>query len=113
MNGEFYKDWTGEQLKNFVLYGVTEEEHGDLPDGCEDNSDVWKNITVVDEGARSVNHKRVYQTNVYRFTPTDQYFAIDFTEDNVGYWSGESESYEPEVREVKPVQVSITKWENV
>ena len=113
MNTEFYKNLTKEQLEGFVLYLVTEEVYGLLPEGCEDNEETWGSLVTIEEGSRIVGRKTVFQTNIYQFVPTGQYFAIDFKEDNVGYWSGESKSYEPKVREVKPVQVSITKWVNV
>ena len=113
MTKKCYESWTSEQLKGFILSEATDWEYGWRPEGDDVYADLEDLVNVVSTGCQYIDHKHVYWTNVYCFIPTSQYFAVDFMEDNVGYWSGQSERYEPEVREVKPVQYMATRWENV
>jgi hypothetical protein len=113
MTKKCYENWTAKQLKGFILSEATDWEYGWRPEGDEVGADLEDLVNVVSEGDQVVDCKSVHWTDIYHFTPTNQYFAVDFMEDNVGYWSGESEWYEPYVREVKPVQHMATRWENV
>jgi len=71
------------------------------------------NVICVVEGDEIVNHKAVYNVDVYKVGDGDsaEYFEVTFSRDNSGYW-GDGERHEPEFRKVKPVykQVVQTFW---
>lgn len=77
-----------------------------------EDGEVYDVDEEVFRGDQEISHKAVYQTSVYRVG--EQYFEVTSSRDNCGYWS-DGESYDPEVREVKPVKkvVEITEWEAV
>lgn len=64
-------------------------------------------ITNVHSGDWEIEHKSQYKEDVYQIG--EQYFAVLQQRDNSGYWS-DGESYDPDVYEVKPQQVTVTKW---
>lgn len=64
-------------------------------------------ITQAHSGDWEIEHKSQYKEDIYQID--NQYFAVMIQRDNSGYWS-DGETYDPEVYEVKPEQVTITKW---
>jgi hypothetical protein len=68
-------------------------------------------VSVVEIGDSIVEHKQVYSTNVYAVG--DEYFAVDYTRDNTGYWSDGGSDYEAYVRKVIPTIIAKTAWVDV
>jgi hypothetical protein len=74
----------------------------------EDGDCVLPGTQCVWQSDEIVEHKMTYVETVYEVR--DQFFKIIRSHSNSGYWS-DSESYEPVVYEVKPVQKTITVYE--
>jgi len=100
MNEQFTK----KQLEEIVLW-FAKDNGEDCPLG--EDAEVWadKNIKCVEQGDDVVECKMVYNSNVYLVEGI--YFEVTFTRDNSGYW-GDGESYDPEIYEVFPTQVTKT-----
>lgn len=73
---------------------------------------VGEGCTLVEEGDWQIEHKTQYKTNIY--SVGEEYFAVDFSRDNSGYWS-DGETYPPEVRKVEPKTETkvIVRWVSV
>lgn len=74
----------------------------------EDGDCVLPGNQCVYQSDEIVEHKMTYVETVYKVE--DQYFKIVTSHSNSGYWS-DSESYDPVVYEVKPIQKTITVYE--
>lgn len=68
-------------------------------------------VALIVAGDSVAEYKHVYTTNIY--SVGKEYFAVDFTCDNSGYWSDGGENYPPEVRKVVPELVTKTDWVDV
>ena len=104
---------TFEEIKKIVL------AHADRCndyDGVSEEDYEWAhdNVKLIEEGDGIVEHKTVYQTDIYsvEVEGVTRYFDVTFTRDNSGYWS-DGESYPPEIIEVVPVEVVKTVWEAI
>lgn len=62
---------------------------------------------LVETGEEIVERKTVFSTNVYMVD--EEYFAVDYTRSNSGYWT---DSYweDPQIRKVVPIIVKKTDW---
>lgn len=97
--------YTKEQLEEIVLWYANEYSDGDCPhttiEWCKEN------IKCVDTGDDIVEHKTVYNSDVYRVEGV--YFEVTFTRDNSGYWS-DGERYDPTICQVVPREVTKIEW---
>lgn len=100
-------EYTKEELKRIVLGWSDGCGRTDITLTEEESAWAKENIVLVQRGEDVVEHKSVYNSNIY--SVNGFFFDVTFTRDNCGYW-GDGESYPPEIYEVKPVQVTKTEY---
>lgn len=92
-----------------------------LLEDCDEPSNLTHNyegytalFTLAHEGEEYCEHKTCYTETVLQEIATGDYYEITTSRSNSGYWS-DSESFDPEIRAVKPVKkvVETTEWHNV
>lgn len=93
---------TKQQIQDYVLRLADEEC------AVEEGEEAWveANVKLLVEGDTITEHKSAYNTNIYK--AGDYYFDVTFMRDNSGYWG--SFRYPTEICEVKPVEVTVTKY---
>jgi len=90
------EQFSKEQLAEIVLWFAKDDG-----EDCPYEAEEWacSNIKTVEDGDDVVEHKTVYNSNVYLVEGI--YFEVTFTRDNCGYWS-DGERYDPTIQEVFP-----------
>lgn len=73
----------------------------------EDNEVDLPLTDLVDRGDEVVDHKHVYQSDVYEHN--GQFFEVTYIRSNSGYW-GDSEREDPIVSEVFPYTFTETRY---